>query len=50
LVLVSFCYLVLRQLLQFVALRVRSDDFKELEILVSGTNSAFCGDSASVPH
>jgi putative transposase len=33
-VLVSFCYLVLRQLLQVVALRVRSNDFKELEILV----------------
>ena len=32
--LVSFCYLILRQLLQVVALRVRSNDFKELEILV----------------
>ena len=33
-VLVSFCYLVLRGLLQLAALRVRSNDFKELEILV----------------
>ena len=32
--LVSFCYLVLRRLLQFAALRVRSNDFKELEIIV----------------
>ena len=30
----SFCYLVLRQVLQLLALRVRSDDFKDLEILV----------------
>src|SRR4030095_16826065 len=33
-VLVSFCYLVLRRLLQLAALRVRSNDFKELEIIV----------------
>ena len=33
-VLVSFCYLVLRRLLQLAALRVRSNDFKELEIVV----------------
>jgi putative transposase len=33
-VLVSFCYLVLRRLLQIAALRVRSNDFKELEIVV----------------
>src|SRR5262245_13160636 len=33
-VLISFCYLVLRRLLQLVALRVRSNDFKELEIVV----------------
>jgi hypothetical protein len=33
-VLVSFCYLVLRRLLQLIALRVRSNDFKELEIVV----------------
>jgi putative transposase len=31
-VLVSFCYLLLRRLLQLAALRVRSNDFKELEI------------------
>jgi len=33
-VLVSFCYLVLRRFLQLAALRVRSNDFKELEIVV----------------
>ena len=33
-VLVSPCYLVLRWLLQLVALRVRSDEWKELEIVV----------------
>jgi hypothetical protein len=33
-VLVSFCYLVLRRVLQLAALRVRSNDFKELEIVV----------------
>jgi hypothetical protein len=32
--LVSFCYLTLRQVLQLVALRVRSNDAKDLEILV----------------
>ena len=32
--LVSFCYVVLCRLLQLVALRVRSKDFKELEIVV----------------
>ena len=32
--LVSFCYLVLRRVLQLAALRVRSNDFKELEIVV----------------
>ena len=32
--LLSFCYLVLRQVLQLVALRARSDDFKDLEIQV----------------
>ena len=32
--LVSFCYLVLRRLLQLAALRVLSNDFKELEIVV----------------
>ena len=32
--LVSFCYLVLRRLLQIAALRVRSNDFRELEIVV----------------
>ena len=33
-VLVSFCYVVLCWLLQLVVLRVRSKDFKELEIVV----------------
>jgi putative transposase len=33
-VLVSFCYVVLRWLLHIAALRVRSNDFKELEIVV----------------
>jgi putative transposase len=33
-VLNSFCYVVLCRLLQLVALRVRSKDFKELEIVV----------------
>jgi putative transposase len=32
-VLFSFCYLALRQVLQLLVLRIRSDDFKELEIL-----------------
>jgi hypothetical protein len=31
---VSFCYLVLRRVLQLVALRVRSNEWKELEIVV----------------
>ena len=30
----SFCYLVLRRLLQLAILRVRSDEWKELEIVV----------------
>jgi putative transposase len=33
-VLYLFCYFALRQILQLLALRVRSNDFKELEILV----------------
>jgi putative transposase len=33
-VLVSFCYLVLRRLLQLAALRLRSNDCKELEVVV----------------
>jgi hypothetical protein len=33
-VLVSFCYVLVRWLLQFIALRVRSKEFKELEIVV----------------
>jgi hypothetical protein len=33
-VLLSLCYLVLRRLIQLAALRVRSDQFKELEIVV----------------
>jgi putative transposase len=32
--LLSFCYLVLRQVLQLVAIRARSAEFKDLEILV----------------
>jgi len=32
--LVSFCYLVLRYVLQWLTLQVRSDDFKDLEIVV----------------
>jgi putative transposase len=32
--LLSFCYLILRQVLQLVALRARSPEFKDLEILV----------------
>ena len=32
--LLSFCYLVLRQVLQLTALRARSEEFKDLEILV----------------
>ena len=31
---VSFCYLGLRRLLQLVAFRVRSNEWKELEIVV----------------
>ena len=31
---ISFCYLLLRRLLQLVALRVRSNEWKELEIVV----------------
>ncbi len=30
----SFCYLVVRRLLQLVGLRLRSEEFKELEIVV----------------
>ena len=30
----SFCYLALRQVLQLLVLRIRSNDFKDLEILV----------------
>jgi putative transposase len=33
-VLFSFCYIVVRHVLQMLAFRARSDDFKELEILV----------------
>jgi putative transposase len=33
-VLVSLCYVLLRWLLEFVALRARSSEFKELEIIV----------------
>ena len=32
--LVSLCYVLLRWLLEFVVLRVRSEEFKELEIVV----------------
>src|SRR6266851_2787217 len=34
LVLMSFCYLILRRVLQLAVLRLRSDTFKELEIVV----------------
>jgi hypothetical protein len=30
----SFCYVVLRSMLQLVSLRCRSTDFKEVEIVV----------------
>ena len=30
----SFCYMALSQVLQLLVLRIRSNDFKELEILV----------------
>jgi hypothetical protein len=33
-VFVSLCYVVFRRLLQLVALRIRSNDWKELEIVV----------------
>jgi putative transposase len=33
-VLVSLCYVLLRWLLEFVALRARSKEFKDLEIIV----------------
>jgi len=33
-VLVLFCYVLLRWLLEFVTLRARADEFKELEIIV----------------
>ena len=32
--LLSFCYLALRQVLQLLVLRTRSNDFKDLEIVV----------------
>ena len=32
--LVSFCYVLLRWLLEFVALRARSSEFKDLEIVI----------------
>jgi hypothetical protein len=32
--LVSFCYLLLRRVLQLATLRVQSNDYKELEIVV----------------
>jgi hypothetical protein len=32
--LLSFCYLALRHVLQLLTLRIRSNDFKDLEILV----------------
>jgi hypothetical protein len=34
----SFCYVVLGRLLQLAALRFRSEEFKELEIVCSGTS------------
>ena len=44
---VSFCYLVLRRLLQLVALRVRSNDWKELEIVVLRPLGALLTNSVS---
>jgi hypothetical protein len=38
----SLCYFVLRRLLQLAALRFRSDEFKELEIVVLVTSSRCC--------
>jgi hypothetical protein len=40
---VSFCYVLLRWLLEFVALYGRSKDFKELEIIVLRHDSPFFG-------
>jgi hypothetical protein len=43
-VLVSLCYVMLGRLLQLALLCFRSNDFKELEIAVRGTNSPSSGD------
>jgi hypothetical protein len=40
----SLCYLVLRCVIQLVLLRSRSQDFKELEIVVLRTSSRYCVD------
>jgi hypothetical protein len=47
-VFLSLCYMVLRWVLQLAALRVRSNDFKELESSCFGTNSPSCGDEPVV--
>jgi hypothetical protein len=39
----SFCYVVLRRVLQLAALRLRSEEFKELEIVVLRHELAVCG-------
>lgn len=41
--LISLVYVVLRRVLHLVMLFGRSRDFKELEIVVSGTSWASCG-------
>jgi hypothetical protein len=40
--LISFFYLALRKLIELVALRPRSAEYKELEIVVFGTSSPSC--------
>ena len=47
--LVSFCYLVLRRLLQLATLRMQSKDFKSWKSSCSATNSPFSADNASGP-
>jgi hypothetical protein len=43
-VFLAFCYVVLRRVLQLAALRFRSTDFRDLEIVVLRHELAFCGD------
>jgi hypothetical protein len=47
-VLVSFCYVLLRWLIQLIALRVRSTEFKELEIVVLRHDSQSFGEARGV--